>query len=145
MALKKPPHMDSYNGITDPDEHIKNMEVILDYHRVKGPIKCCFFASTLNESASTWLKGLPLNYIDSWEEFYKKFVVEYTTSQKQSKTIETLSTIDYIECFNKEVVFIKEENYNMKMYLIKEALHEGSYFSDDIGLKKSGTMNCFLA
>jgi len=29
--LEKPPQMDSYDGTTDPDEHIKNIEAVLTY------------------------------------------------------------------------------------------------------------------
>jgi len=36
-GLEKPPQMDSYDGTTDPDEHIKNIEAVLTYRSCKAP------------------------------------------------------------------------------------------------------------
>jgi len=37
--LEKPPQMDSYDGTTDPDEHIENIEAVLTYRSVQGAVK----------------------------------------------------------------------------------------------------------
>jgi len=39
--------MDSYDGTTDPDEHIEIIEVVLTYRSVQGAIKCKLFVTTL--------------------------------------------------------------------------------------------------
>jgi hypothetical protein len=36
-GLEKPPQMDSYDGITDPNEHIENIEAVLTYSRCEAP------------------------------------------------------------------------------------------------------------
>jgi len=39
--------MDSYDGTTDPDEHIENIEAFLTYRSVQGTVKCELFVTTL--------------------------------------------------------------------------------------------------
>jgi len=47
LGLEKPPQMDSYDGTTDPDEHIENIEVVLTYRSVHVAVKCKLFVTTL--------------------------------------------------------------------------------------------------
>jgi len=46
-GLEKPPQMDSYDGTTDPDKHIENIEAVLTYRSVQGAMKCKLFVSTI--------------------------------------------------------------------------------------------------
>ena len=68
--LEKPPQMDSYEGTTDLDEHIENIEVVLTYRSVQGVVKCKLFVTTLRRGAVTWFKNLRRNSIDSWSDLY---------------------------------------------------------------------------
>ncbi|MCI69110.1 hypothetical protein A2U01_0090371 [Trifolium medium] len=43
--------MDIYDGSTDPDNHIENIEVVLDYRGVRRSIKCKLFPTTLRKGA----------------------------------------------------------------------------------------------
>ncbi|MCI61626.1 hypothetical protein A2U01_0082883, partial [Trifolium medium] len=36
VGLEKPPLMDTYDGSADPDDHIENIEVVLDYRGAQG-------------------------------------------------------------------------------------------------------------
>jgi hypothetical protein len=68
-GLKKPPQMDSYDGTTNLDEHIKNIEAVLTYRSMQGAIKCKLFVTTLRRGAVTWFKNLRRrNSIDSWSD-----------------------------------------------------------------------------
>jgi len=64
-GLEKPPQMDSYDGTTDLDKHIENIEVVLTYRSVQGAVKCKLFVTTLRRGAVTWFKNLKRNSIDS--------------------------------------------------------------------------------
>ena len=64
-GLEKPPHMDSYDGTLDPDEHIENIEAVLTYCSVRGVVKCKLFVTTLRRGAMTWFKNLQRNSIFS--------------------------------------------------------------------------------
>jgi hypothetical protein len=65
MALEKPPKLETYDGIADPDEHFEHIDTVLDYHQVCGPVKCKLFLLTLKGSDMTWFKGLKDDLIDS--------------------------------------------------------------------------------
>jgi hypothetical protein len=66
--LEKPPQMDSYDGTTDPDEHIENIEADLTYRSGQGVVKCKLFVTTLRRGVVTWFKNLQINSIDSWSD-----------------------------------------------------------------------------
>ncbi|MCI67330.1 hypothetical protein A2U01_0088588, partial [Trifolium medium] len=59
VRLEKPTPMDIYDGSTDPNDHIENIDVVLDYTGVRGSIKCKLFPTTLRKGAMTWYKSLP--------------------------------------------------------------------------------------
>ena len=58
-GLEKPPPLGTYDGTTDPDEHIENIDALLDYRGVRGAIKCRLFPTTLRKGAMAWYKSLP--------------------------------------------------------------------------------------
>ena len=112
-GLEKPPQMDSYDGTTDPDERIENIEAVLTYQSVQGAVKCKLFVTTLRRGAVTWFKNLRRNSIDSWSDLCDEFTTHFTASRTQPKTVASLEAIvqgkseplrDYMERFNKEVV-----------------------------------------
>jgi hypothetical protein len=72
--------METYDGSTDPDDHIENIEVVLDYRGVPGSIKCKLFPSSLRKGAISWYKNLPPESIDSWRELSRQFTAHFTAS-----------------------------------------------------------------
>ncbi|MCI87876.1 hypothetical protein A2U01_0109161, partial [Trifolium medium] len=50
-GFEKPPSLGTYYGQTDPDEHIDNINAILDFCRVSGTIRCRLFPTTLRKGA----------------------------------------------------------------------------------------------
>jgi hypothetical protein len=55
-GLEKPPTMDTYDGTTDPNDYIGNIEVAFNYRAVRGSIKCRLFSTTLREGTLTWYR-----------------------------------------------------------------------------------------
>ncbi|GAU51015.1 hypothetical protein TSUD_411600 [Trifolium subterraneum] len=114
-ALQKPPQLGKYDGLTDPDIHIQNIDAILNYQAVKGGIKCRIFPTTLVEGAMAWYRSLPQGSITSWKDLCKQFTSHFTTSRKHPKTEANLEAVrqgpnetlrSYIKRFNKEVVLM---------------------------------------
>ncbi|GAU10226.1 hypothetical protein TSUD_421500, partial [Trifolium subterraneum] len=112
-ALQKPPQLGKYDGLTDPDIHIQNIDAFLNYQAVKGGIKCRIFPTTLVEGATAWYKSLPQGSITSWKDLCKQFTSHFTASRKHPKTEANLEAVrqgpnetlrSYIERFNKEAV-----------------------------------------
>ncbi|XP_058733722.1 uncharacterized protein LOC131605375 [Vicia villosa] len=72
-GMEKPPALDQYDGTTDPDDHIRSIEAVMDYHVVRGSIKCRIFPTTLRKGAMTWYRNLRPNSIHSWTELKELF------------------------------------------------------------------------
>jgi len=153
-GLEKPPQMDSYDGTTDLDEHIENIEVVLTYRSVQGAGKCKLLDTTLRRGAVTWFKNLRRNSIDSWSDLCHEFTTHFIASRTQLKMVASLEAIVqgkskplrvYIERFNKETVQVRGAEDSMKQYLITKGLREGTYVKKVVRLDRPRTLNEFLA
>ncbi|MCI92956.1 hypothetical protein A2U01_0114254, partial [Trifolium medium] len=50
-GFEKPPQLWTYDGQSDPDEHIDNVNAILDFRMVSEAIRCRLFPTTLRKGA----------------------------------------------------------------------------------------------
>ncbi|GAU32556.1 hypothetical protein TSUD_218140 [Trifolium subterraneum] len=146
-ALQKPPQLGKYDGLTDPDIHIQNIDIILNYQAVKGGIKCRIFPTTLVEGAMAWYKSLPQGSINSWKDLCKQFTSHFTASRKHPKTEANLEAVhqgpnetlrSYIERFNKEAVQVDVTD-DMKKYLMRKNLCDGTKFKEMVAIEKPAT------
>ncbi|CAJ2640291.1 unnamed protein product [Trifolium pratense] len=110
--------MDTYDGSTDPDEHIENLEALLEYRNVRGSIKCKLFPTTLRKGVMAWYKSLAPGSVDSWSDLCARFRAHFTSSKRHPKTEATLEAIiqgeteplrSYLERFNKAAVENNEQ------------------------------------
>ncbi|XP_058775521.1 uncharacterized protein LOC131649780 [Vicia villosa] len=150
--MEKPPTLDLYDETTDPDDHIRSIEAVMDYHVVKGSIKCRIFPTTLRKGAMTWYRNLRPNSIHSWTELKELFLSHFTASRRQPKSEVNLEAViqgadeplrDYLDRFNKEAVQVQTTGY-MKRYLLERGLLPGSDFKKAIKIEKVPTMNALL-
>jgi hypothetical protein len=146
--------MDSYDGTSDPDDHIENTEDVLTYRSVRGAVKCKLFVTTLRRGAMTWFKNLRRNSIDTWGDLSHEFTTHFTASRTQPKTTASLEAIvqrrseplcNYIERLNKEAVQVRGADENMKQYLITRGLREGTNVKKVVRLDRPETYNQLLA
>ncbi|CAJ2637852.1 unnamed protein product [Trifolium pratense] len=152
VGLEKPPAMDTYDGSTDPDEHIENLEALLEYRNVRGSIKCKLFPTTLRKGAMAWYKSLAPGSIDSWSDLCARFRAHFTSSRRHPKTEATLEAIiqgeneplrAYLERFNKAAVEVKVDE-SMKLYLLDRGLHPDSDFAKAVGIEEPKTLDAFF-
>ena len=131
LRIGKVAQMDSYDGTTDSDEHIENIEAILTYRSLWGAVKCKLFVTTLWRGAITSFKNLRRNSIDSWDDLCHEFTAHFIASRTKPKTVASLEGImqgkseplrDYFERFNKEVVQVRGADESTKRYLIAKGL-----------------------
>ncbi|KAL0444289.1 UNVERIFIED_CONTAM: hypothetical protein Slati_2151600 [Sesamum latifolium] len=80
--FRAPSHLPSYNGTTDPAEHIRKFENAALLHRHTDGIKCRIFLTTLMNSAQQWFGQLPAGSIRSFAEFSSLFQHQFTSSKK---------------------------------------------------------------
>ncbi|PNX88580.1 hypothetical protein L195_g044686, partial [Trifolium pratense] len=144
--------MDTYDGSTDPDEHIENLEALIEYRNVQGSIKCKLFPTTLRKGAMAWYKSLAPGSIDSWSDICARFRAHFTSSRRHLKTEATLEAIvqgeteplrSYLERFNKTSVEVKVEE-SMKLYLLDRGLRRDSDFAKAVGIEEPKTLDAFF-
>jgi hypothetical protein len=70
-----------YDGTSDPDEHIENIDIVLDYRGIRGAVKCKLFPTTLKKDAMNWYKSLPPRAIDWWRDICHQFTAHFTASR----------------------------------------------------------------
>ncbi|MCI52178.1 hypothetical protein A2U01_0073422, partial [Trifolium medium] len=58
LGFEKHPPLGTYDGHTDPDDHVDNINALLDFRRVGGAIRCRLFPTTLRKGAMTWYQSL---------------------------------------------------------------------------------------
>ncbi|XP_058776185.1 uncharacterized protein LOC131650496 [Vicia villosa] len=150
--MEKPPTLDPYDETTDPDDHIKNIEAVMEYHVVHESIKCHIFPTTLRKGAMTWYRNLPPNSIQSWAELKELFLSHFTASRRQPKSEANLEAViqgtneplrDYLDRFNKEADQVQTTDY-MKRYLLERGLLPESEFKKAIKIEKVHSMNAIL-
>ncbi|XP_058774402.1 uncharacterized protein LOC131648685 [Vicia villosa] len=151
-GLEKPPPLGTYDGTTDPEEHIENIDALLDYRGVPGAIKCRLFPTTLRKGAKTWYKSLPDESITSWKVLRKLFSRHFTVSRRHTKSEASLEAIiqgkdeslwAYIERFNKEVVQVSTTAH-MKKFLLERGLWPRSDFAKAVGIETPATLDEFF-
>jgi hypothetical protein len=119
IALEKATKLETYDGTTDPDEHLEHIDIVLDYYQARGATKCRLFVLTLRGAAMSWFKGLDDNSFDLWRELCRAFSSHFTARKRQPKTVTSLNSIiqgkeetlrDYIERFTRESIEVKGTN-----------------------------------
>lgn len=109
--------------------------------------------TTLPRGALTWYKNLNRISIDSWDKLCHEFIAKFSTSKTQLKMIVSLEAIvqgknepllDYIECFNKEVVHVRGTDERMKKHLIEKGLRPKTNIKKAVQLDQPITINEFL-
>ena len=93
----KAPNMKSYDGKTDPEEHIvqyrERMEVIPIPAHLKEACLCKGFGSTLTGSALKWLLNLPPYSINSFAHLINLFIISSLVAGHSKSSL-----VIFIEC-----------------------------------------------
>jgi hypothetical protein len=151
-GLDKLPNLPSYDGLTDPDDHINNFNAIANFRKTSGAIRCRLFPTTLRKGALTWYTSLPPQSVSSWQDLTSQFRKNFTASRKQPKTVASLEAIfqgpkeslrDYIDRFIKEAVQV-ETTDEMKRYLLARGVRPRTDFAKVVGIEKPKTLGLLL-
>ncbi|CAJ2646924.1 unnamed protein product [Trifolium pratense] len=151
-GFERPPTLPAYDGLTDPDDHIANVNANLDFRNISGAIRCRLFSTTLRKGAMTWYQSMPPQSIHSWRDLTDQFCRHFTASRKHPKIVHALEAIyqaeeetlrNFVERFNKEAVQV-ETTDDMKKYLLQRGLRPGSDFAKVVGIEKPPTWDDLL-
>ncbi|XP_022015045.1 uncharacterized protein LOC110914550 [Helianthus annuus] len=112
---KLPSNVGKFNGLTDPDDHLR---VFTSVGLVGGwtlPLWCHLFVQTLTGPARIWFDNLPIGQIESWKDLREKFLTHFSQQRRSIRDTSDVMNIwrrddesleDFITRYNKEVLEI---------------------------------------
>ena len=143
------PHMDSYDGVKDPLDHLETFKTLMHLQRVADAIMCKTFPTTLKGVARIWFSRLAPNSISTFKELSAQFTAHFIGGHRYKKSTACLMNIKqqeeetlraYISCFNKEALLIDEADDKILVAAFTNRL-KGSKFLFSLYKSDSKTMS----
>ncbi|PWA97154.1 polynucleotidyl transferase, ribonuclease H-like superfamily protein [Artemisia annua] len=76
-TFKIPKDLKTYDGTTDPDDHLHLFECIMRIHSLPEPAWCKLFRFTLIGDAARWFETLPHDSISTYSQLAKSFEIHF--------------------------------------------------------------------
>ncbi|GKU95991.1 hypothetical protein SLEP1_g9277 [Rubroshorea leprosula] len=111
----KIPHLETYDGSGDPDEHLHTYQAIMRIQNANDAMMCKVFPATLKLMARRWYHKLPRHSIDSYSQLAKLFSNKFASQREIKRTATKLMQVnqregeslrDYMQRFNKATLDI---------------------------------------
>ncbi|GKV39926.1 hypothetical protein SLEP1_g47620 [Rubroshorea leprosula] len=111
----KIPHLETYDGSGDPDEHLHTYQAIMRIQNANDAMMCKVFPATLKSTARRWYHKLPRHSIDSYSQLAKLFSNKFASQRENKRTATKLMQVnqregeslrDYMQRFNKATLDI---------------------------------------
>ncbi|XP_023895548.1 uncharacterized protein LOC112007438 [Quercus suber] len=84
------PSFNSYDGKTDPVEHISHYIQMMSLHSHNDALMCKVFPSSLGPTALRWFNGLRKGSVHSFVELIQEFGVQFVTCSRVPQPIDAL-------------------------------------------------------
>ena len=107
------PHLESFEGLTNPDDHLACFLNTLQLHNFSYAILYKLFSSTLKGVARSWFSQLPPGSISSFEDLSDRFKRHFMTNRKIERDCGYLFSIkqksdeslkDFVQRFNRAML-----------------------------------------
>ncbi|XP_076909297.1 uncharacterized protein LOC143566496 [Bidens hawaiensis] len=85
INAKIPTSVGTYNGLTDPSDHLLRFEAVGGVNGWTLPYWCHMFALTFTGAARKWFDKLPFGKIASWKDFVAKFSQHFSQQKKHTR------------------------------------------------------------
>ncbi|GAU49941.1 hypothetical protein TSUD_408350 [Trifolium subterraneum] len=118
----KIPQLPTFEGKTDPLEHLMAVGTQTAIIGAEEDLKCKLLSSTLKDAALRWYMNLPKNSIASYTDFHKKFIHQFVGSKHVQVTATNLFGIrqghnenlrEYLARFNEATIQVSNPNQEM--------------------------------
>ena len=130
------PHIDSYDGIKDPIDHLETFKTLMHLQGVADEIMCRAFPTTLKGAARIWFSQLTPNSVSIFKELSAQFTVHFIGGHRYKKSTACLMSIkqredkmlrSYISRFNKEALSIDEADDKILVAAFTNGLRKGKF------------------
>lgn len=119
----KVPKMDTYDGTSDPTDHLFQFQTAMSLKNILDPLRCKTFPMYLRGKARRWFQELPPQSVDSFRQLAQKFKSQFVSSApfiKNSSHLMTLkqgpeeSVLKYMQRFSDESLQVSDRNEGVK-------------------------------
>ncbi|GAU27754.1 hypothetical protein TSUD_215650 [Trifolium subterraneum] len=121
----KIPQLPTFEGKTDPLEHLMVVGTQTVIIGAEEHLKCKLLSSTLKDAALRWYMNLPKNSIASYTDFHKKFIHQFAGSKHVRVTATSLFGI--------------RQGHNENLPAVQNGLKAG-HFNESLAQKPASTM-----
>ncbi|GAU51074.1 hypothetical protein TSUD_13180, partial [Trifolium subterraneum] len=125
----KIPQLPTFEGKTDPLEHLMAVGTQTAIIGAEEHLKCKLLSSTLKDAAPRWYMNLPKNSIASYTDFHKKFIHQFAGSKH----------VQYLARFNEATIQVCNPNQEMFVAAVQNGLKAG-HFNESLAQKPASTM-----
>ena len=87
------PHIDSYDGVKDPLDHLETFKTLMHLQGVADEIMCRAFLTMLKGAARIWFSQLTPNSISPFKELSAQFTVHFIGGHRYKKSTACLMSI----------------------------------------------------
>ena len=87
------PHLEQYEGMTDPEDHLAYFLNTLQLHNFSDAIMCKLFASSLKGVARSWFSQLPTGLIKTSNQLASHFRAHFMANRKAERDYSYLFSI----------------------------------------------------
>ncbi|GKV08872.1 hypothetical protein SLEP1_g20443 [Rubroshorea leprosula] len=135
----KIPHLETYDGSGDPDEHLHTYQAIMRIQNANDAMMCKVFPATLKTTGRRWYHKLPRHSIDSYSQLAKLFSNKFASQREIKRTATELMQVhqkegeslrDYMQRFNKATLDIDNVPDTICLSALLHGLKPGRFLDD---------------
>ncbi|GAU33301.1 hypothetical protein TSUD_279790 [Trifolium subterraneum] len=144
----KSPHLPTFDGKTDPVEHLLAMGTQTAIIGAPEHLRCKLLSGTLKDAALRWYMNVPNNSIESYADFHKKFIHQFSKTKHVKVTATSLFTIrqnypetirEYLARFSEATITVSNPNQEMFVAAFHNRLEAG-HFNESLAQKPAISM-----
>ncbi|GAU39963.1 hypothetical protein TSUD_61520 [Trifolium subterraneum] len=144
----KSPHLPTFDGKTDPLEHLMAVGTRTAIIGAPEHLRCKLLSGTFKDAALRWYMNLPKNSIESYADFYKKFIYQFSGTKHIKVTATRLFTIrqnyaetlrEYLARLSKATIKVSNPNQEMIVAAFHNDLKAG-HFNESLTQKPAASM-----
>ncbi|GAU10506.1 hypothetical protein TSUD_422860, partial [Trifolium subterraneum] len=144
----KSPHLPTFDGKTYPVEHLMAVGTQTGIIEKPEHLRCKLLSGTLKDAALRWYMNLPNNSIESYADFHKKFIHQFSGTKHVKVTATSLFTIrqnyvetlrEYLARFSEAMITVSNPNQEMFVAAFHNGLKAG-HFNESLAQKPATSM-----
>ncbi|XP_031104440.1 uncharacterized protein LOC116007921 [Ipomoea triloba] len=133
------PSMPTYDGSSDPSDHLIGFQAKMLIAGAKDPMYCRVFVSTLEGIARDWFISLPRGSVSTFEDLANQFLTRFAGSMRARKHFTDLTEVnqgeyeslkDYIKRWQKEIQAVDGIDDKSALMMFMRSLRSGKLFED---------------